>query len=223
MWRLYQFRLCPFSRKVRILFSEKGVPYELCEVLPWDNDPTYRQLNHTGRTPTMCDSERGTVLADIRAICEFIEETVPGNSMMLVSAEQRAEVRRLVAWFDEQFYVQVTGPLLRVRLIAPAMPDNDRDKASLADAQRHAEVYLDEVGFLLDNRTWLAGPTLSLADLAAAAQISVADYLGGVDWSGHDQAQTWYSVVRSRRSFRPLLAERMAGIEPPSHYTNLDA
>lgn len=222
MWRLYQFALCPFSRKVRLLLSEKGVPYELRDVLPWDNDPAFRQLNHTGRTPAMHDPDRGIVLADSRAICEFFEETVPQNSMMLGSAEQRAEIRRLVAWFEEQFYAQVTWPLMHGRLIARPRNGADRAKVLLADTQRNADAHLDEIGFLLGNRSWLAGPTLSLADLAAAAQISVADYLGGIDWSGHEQAKTWYAVLRSRRSFRPLLAERMCGIEPPPHYADLN-
>lgn len=223
MWQLYQFPLCPFSRKVRLLLGEKGIPYELRDMLPWERSSAYRQLNHSGRTPAMHDPDRGIVLADSRAICEYFEETIPGHSMMLGSAEQRAEIRRLVAWFDELYYTQVTGPLLHGRLIAPRGDETGRAKVLLADAQRNADAHLDELGFLLGNRRWLAGPTLSLADLAAAAQISVADYLGGIDWSGQDQAKTWYSVLRSRRSFRPLLAERMAGIEPPPHYANLNA
>ena len=171
----------------------------------------------------MYDPDRGTVLADSRAICEFFEETVPENSMLLGSAEQRAEIRRLVAWFDEQFYAQVTWPLLHGKLIAPDQAGSGCASALLPDAQRNADVHLDEIAFLLGNRSWLAGPTLSLADLAAAAQISVADHLGGIDWSGHEQTMTWYSVLRSRRSFQPLLAERMAGIEPPPHYADLNA
>ena len=223
MWRLYQFPLCPFSRKVRLVLAEKQIAHQLHYVLPWEHDPEYRQLSHTGQTPVMHEPDRGIVLVDSRAICEFFEETVPEHSLMRGSAEQRAEIRRLVAWFDEEFYPQVTRPLLRGLLINPAKPDTHHAKALLADTQRHADAYLDEVGFLLGSRAWLAGPTLSLADLAATAQISVADYLGGIDWSGHDQAQTRYSVLRSRRSFRPLLAERMAGIEPPPHYENLNA
>ena len=70
---------------------------------------------------------------------------------------------------------------------------------------------------------WLAGATLSLADLAAAAQISVADYLGGLDWSGHEQARGWYAVLKSRPSFRPLLSERMEVIHPPDHYAQIDS
>jgi glutathione S-transferase len=41
---------------------------------------------------------------------------------------------------------------------------------------------------------------MSLADLTAAAQLSVADYLGGIDWNGHDQARDWYAVFKSRRA-----------------------
>ena len=69
---------------------------------------------------------------------------------------------------------------------------------------------------------WLAGPVLTLADLAAAAHLSVADYLGGLDWRGHKQTADWYMVMKSRPSFRPLLAERMEVIVPPPHYDKVD-
>src|SRR3546814_5092874 len=72
-----------------------------------------------------------------------------------------------------------------------------------------ANNHLDYVDYLIDHRTWLAGATMSLADLTAAAHISVADYLGGIDWTGHEQTKGWYSGLKSRPSFRPLLVERM--------------
>ena len=69
---------------------------------------------------------------------------------------------------------------------------------------------------------WMAGATLSLADLAAAAQISVADYLGGIDWKNHEATARWYSGMKSRPSFRPLLSERMEGIPPAPHYDDVN-
>ena len=68
----------------------------------------------------------------------------------------------------------------------------------------------------------LAGSTMTMADLAAAAQISVADYLGGIDWNGHEQTKAWYAMFKSRPSFRPLLSERMEVITPPKHYEQVD-
>jgi glutathione S-transferase len=93
----------------------------------------------------------------------------------------------------------------------------------LRETMRMAEEYLFYIDFLIDNRPWLAGATMSLADLAAAAQLSVADYLGGIDWSQHEQARGWYSVFKSRPSFRPLLTERMDVIHPPTHYADVNA
>ena len=89
-----------------------------------------------------------------------------------------------------------------------------RAKKSMKLAHDH----LDYLDYLIDNRPWLAGAQMGLADLAAAAQISVADYLGGIDWKGHEQSKGWYSLFKSRPSFRPLLAERMDVIQPPAHY-----
>jgi glutathione S-transferase len=87
---------------------------------------------------------------------------------------------------------------------------------------RLANEHLDYIDWLIDHRPWLAGAQMSLADLAAAAQISVADYLGGIDWTGHEQSRGWYAVFKSRPSFRPLLSERMEVIQPPVHYAQVD-
>jgi glutathione S-transferase len=34
MWQLHHFPLCPFSRKVRLLLTEKGVKFELKRASP---------------------------------------------------------------------------------------------------------------------------------------------------------------------------------------------
>ena len=71
-------------------------------------------------------------------------------------------------------------------------------------------------------RDWLAGNQLSFADLAAAAHLSAVDYLGEVPWKEDEAAKNWYARVKSRPSFRPLLAETVAGLPPAPSYTDLD-
>ena len=222
MWQLYQFPLCPFSRKVRLLLNEKGVGYELVREAPWERRDEFLDLNPAGQTPVMVDTQRGTVLIDSGAIAEYFEETVQASAMLNGTAANRAEIRRLVTWFDTQFYRDVTAPLLRERMEKRVVHRATPDAAQLREAMKSAIGHLDYLDYLLDHRTWMAGATISLADLAAAAQISIADYLGGIDWKGHKQTRDWYRGFKSRRSFRPLLAERMSGIEPPSYYENPD-
>jgi glutathione S-transferase len=222
MWQLYQFPLCPFSRKVRLLMSEKGIGYELWRENPWERREDFINMNPAVRTPVLHEPERRITLCDSRAICEYFEETVERNRMINGTATDRAEIRRLVALFDEDFYDAVTAPMMHERMKKRLVLRQSPDSRILREAMRLANDHLDYIDYLIDHRPWLAGATMSLADLAAAAQISVADYLGGLDWSGHEQARGWYSVFKSRPSFRPLLAERMDGIQPPSHYPDVD-
>src|SRR6185503_10101704 len=96
------------------------------------------------------------------------------------------------------------------------------DAQALRRAMTAIDSHLDYIDYLLDHRRWLAGPVLSLADLAAAAHLSVAADLGGLDWRGHKQTTDWYAVMKSRPSFRSLLTDRMEVIAPPPHYDKVD-
>jgi len=223
MWQLFQFPLCPFSRKVRLLLGEKGIGYELWRENPWERREEFLAMSHSGRTPVLRHAEKGFSLSDSRAICEYLEETCDKNPMINGTAQNRAEIRRLVAMFDENFFEEVTGPLLNERMRKRLITRQAPDSKVLREVMRLAHENLYYIDYLIDHRPWLAGPQISLADLAAAAQISVADYLGGLDWNGHEQARSWYSVFKSRPSFRPLLAERMEVIQPPSHYADVNA
>ena len=222
MWQLYQFPLCPFSRKVRLLLSEKGVAHELVRESPWLRRDEFVDLNPAVQTPVLVEPLKGNVLIDSGAICEYFEETVDKAPMIPGTAVDRAEIRRLVAWFDERLYGDVVGPLLEERMRKRIVSRDPPDTKVLRDAMRVANGHLDYIDYLLDHRRWLGGPALTLADLTAAAHLSVADYLGGLDWRGHKQTTDWYAVMKSRPSFRPLLGERMEVIAPPPHYDKVD-
>jgi len=141
---------------------------------------------------------------------------IPGN------AAARGEIRRLVAYFDEKFYGDVVGPLLYERALKRIVHRAPPDAGVLRQAMKAVNDHLDYVDYLVGSRRWIGGQLLSLADLACAAHISVADYLGGIDWRGHEETRQWYSGMKSRRSLRVLLAERMELVSPPEFYEKPD-
>ncbi|MGH6781682.1 MAG: glutathione S-transferase family protein [Sphingomonadaceae bacterium] len=222
MWQLYQFPLCPFSRKVRLLLGEKAVGYELVRESPWAQRDEFLDMNPAGQTPVMVDATAGLVLIDSSTVCEYFEETIDKASMLPGTAANRAEIRRLVAWFDERMYAEVVAPLMHERMLKRIVHRMTPDAKALREAMKAANSHLDYVDYLLDHRRWIGGPVLSLADLTAAAHLSVADYLGGIDWRGHDRTKEWYAALKSRPSFRPLLSERMEIVGPPEHYDKVD-
>ena len=97
-------------------------------------------------------------------------------------------------------------------------PDTDVIRA----ARNNIRYHLAYIGWLVTTRDWLAGDRLSYADLAAAAHLSAADYLGDVPWNDDEAARVWYARVKSRPAFRPLLNETLAGIPPSETYADLD-
>lgn len=222
MWQLFQFPLCPFSRKVRLALGEKGVGYDLIRESPWQRRDEFLDINPAGATPVMIESDKGHTLIDSRAICEYFEETVESPQLIPGAAQNRAEIRRLVAWFDENFHREVALPLMHERMFKRLIHRAPPDGTALREAMKAADAHLDYIDYLLDHRRWIGGGLFSLADLAAAAQISVADYLGGCNWSSHKQTRDWYAGLKSRPSFRPLLSERMEVITPPAHYDKVD-
>ena len=169
MWTIHQFPLCPFSRKVRILLREKGVPFALQRLDPWKAADDFFDMNHAGRVPVVEETEKGIVLSDSTAICEYFEETVDKAPMINGSALNRAEIRRLVALFEENLFGDVTMPMLHERMKKRLVLRQPPDSRMLREAMKNAHAHLDYVDWLIDNRQWLAGPTLSLADLACAA------------------------------------------------------
>jgi glutathione S-transferase len=222
MWQLYQFPICPFSRKVRLLLAEKGIEHGLVRESPWLQRDEFIDLNPAGQTPVLVEDSKGTVLIDSNAICEYFEETVERAPMIPGTAPNRAEIRRLVAWFDDRLYRDVVQPLMEERMRKRLVNRDPPDTRILRDAMKVANSHLDYIDYLLDHRRWMAGPVLTLADLTAAAHLSVADYLGGLDWRGHKQTMDWYAVMKSRPSFRSFLGERMEVIAPPPHYDKVD-
>jgi glutathione S-transferase len=219
MLRLHHFPLCPFCRKVRIVLHEKEEHPELQALEPWHHQHELVELNPAAEVPVLEDRDR--VICDSWAICEYLDETRPEPGLLGKSLMERAEIRRLVAWFDTKFVREVTDLVWGEKLIKRIKGDAP-NSAAVRSGLTNIHAHLDYIGFLFDSRNWLAGDALSLADIAAAAQLSVLDYLGDVPWDSHPNAKLWYARIKSRPSFRPLLQDRLPGLKPAPQYDDLD-
>ncbi|MGQ0486217.1 MAG: glutathione S-transferase family protein [Hyphomicrobiales bacterium] len=223
---LIHFALDPYSRRMRLALAEYGVATELIEESPWNPQPDVLALNPAGTLPIYLE-DGGGAICGVEAIGEYLEETrnqksplIPGN------AAARAEVRRLTGWFDTKFYTEVSEPVVSEKIVRRFMTreagGGAPDMARLRQASARLRNHLDYIGMLADGRSWLAGDRLSLADLAAAAHLSAVDYAGDIPWADYPAAKAWYQRIKSRPSFRPLLADTVRGTVPSATYADLD-
>ena len=224
---LHHHPLDPQSRRVRLTLAEKDVPCELIPEKPWEPRAEYLALNPAGEVPTLVieaadpDAEP-VILSDAWAICEYLEEIYQGANLLGDNAEHRAEVRRLTNWFERKMQHEVTDHLIQEKALKRLQGNGEPDSLRIHTGYHNIHGHLDYIGWLVERRNWLAGDRLTFADLAAGAQLSVLDYLGDVPWSKHPEAKDWYARIKSRPSFRSLLADHVAGLIPPKHYSDLD-
>lgn len=221
MRTLYHFWLSAPSRIIRLAMAEKALAFDLVIEKPWERRGEFLHLNPAGEVPVLVESTHDVICHAV-AISEYLEETYPDRPLICGDALARAEIRRLVGWFNEKFNLEVTenlvGEKLFKRLSRQGEPFGPAIRAGLTNIRHH----LDYIGWLVERRRWLAGDQFSLADIAAAAHLSCLDYIGDVPWDSHREAREWYARVKSRPCFRPLLDDVVPGVPPVEHYRNLD-
>ncbi len=210
----------PAGRKIRLQMSEKKMLFILREEDPWKVSDDVYKLNPAGELPVFLSD--GNVIAGNYAISEYLEEASPDVPMIFGDTKQRAEIRRLVDWFDNKFFKEVYRNIVfekvHKRFASGLAPDSRILKIGLNNLLYH----LEYIEWLLERRQYLASDTVSLADLSAAAELSIIDYLGSVPWDEFKTAKLWYSKMKSRPSFKDILKDNIRGILPAKHYTNLD-
>jgi glutathione S-transferase len=229
MITLYHHPFCPHSRFVRLALGEFGIEPELIEERVWERRREFLLLNTDGTTPVMTEaSAEGVVGAGV--IAEYLDETrglgLGDRRLMPDDPLGRAEARRLMNWFNVKFFNEASNWLVTEKIYKRFMPPKCGGGAPDTDAIRAARTnvryHLRYIGHLIGARNWLAGDQLSFADLAAAAHLSCIDYLGDVPWAEDETAKNWYARMKSRPSFRSLLADRMRGMVPVEAYADLD-
>jgi len=228
MLTLFHHPLCPRSRYVRLILGEYGIAVRMVEERFWERREEFLALNPAAELPVLI-TEGQPPIPGPAIIAEYIEETLPetGKDRLLPPLPgRRVEVRRLANWFNEKFYAEVSGPLVTERAFKRYMTQDQGggppDTEALRAARHNIRYHLSYIGWLVRTRDWLAGERLSWADLAAAAHLSVADYLGEVPWNEDEATKNWYVRVKSRPSFRTVLADTLAGLPPSKSYADLD-
>lgn len=231
MHRLIHFRLCPFSRSIRLLTAELKLEMELAEEQPWALSRDFLAINPAGDLPVL-ELDNGPAICGAYAISEYLSETVDGHAYERSTAPiipgtriERSEIRRLIDWFHRKLHGEAIAHILEERVYGAHRRENRAgpDTDLLGVVRQNLRYHLSYISHLAEHRNWLGGEHMSFADLAAAAQLSCADYLGEIVWEERQAARDWYARMKSRPSMRAILSERVPGTPlPPSYYVDPD-
>jgi len=226
---LFHFPFDPGSRTARLALGEARIDFAETIVRPWEPDCPLHDLNPSAMPPVLqvFDTGPGTAgraltLCEAGAILGWIEDRQKTPLLLASDPAERAEARRLTAWFDRRFTDEVNAVLLHERMEKPLLRLGPPEARALRDGRAALREHLTMLEELAAARDWLAGRRLSQADLIAAAHLSVLDYFGELAWKAQPALKLWYMKIKSRPCFRPLLADKFQGLAAAAHYANLD-
>ena len=225
MRTLYHWPLDPDSRQARLALTEKKLKFTLETVSLWEPSEEFLSLCPEGLPPALLEDHASgkTLITTARAICEWAQDQSPTHDPIMPDmAADKAEARRICQWFDVKFMGDVNAYILSERLEKIVSGQGAPDPATLREGREHLAYHMDYLSWVMEDRDWLAGSQMSLADLAAGGHLSCLDYLGEIKWERWPAMKSWYQKLKSRPSFQPLLKDRIAGLMPPRHYADLD-
>ena len=139
----------------------------------------------------------------------------------------RAEIRRLTDWYLQKTEGEVTRHLVRERVLKPLMPSADGggspDAGAIRAARSNIKQHMKYTNWLAGTRNWLAGPAAVLCRSRRRRRRSRCSTISARSTGATTlPAKDWYTRLKSRPSFRPLLSDRVRGLSPVSHYADLD-
>ena len=203
MFKIYGVAISVHTRKVIVAARMKRLPFDLVPVvpvIPGNPPPDWRRLSPTGKIPVLQDDD--FTLADSAAICAYLDRTQPQPA--LYPGDARAQARAL--WLEQYgggtVFHDIVHPLFHETFVNPKLKNLPTDRARV-DAVLSATVpevfsYLDAVA----GDGFLAGPLLSVADIAVASNLVTMQYIGfGLERARYSKLAAWFDRVIRQPAF----------------------
>ena len=218
---LYHLPFSANSRLVRIALSEKKIDVKLIVEPVWERRASFLSLNPEGQVPVFL-TDKNISLSGSSVIIEWLEDLSSEHSLIGNDINFRAEARRIMLWFNNKFSLEVESSIVYEKIMKVFMGKGNPDANILRVGRKNLITHMQYINWLSKNRDWLAGNSYSIADISAAANLSILDYLGEITWREYSFAKEWYARVKSRPSFRSVLLDKIPGLLPPKYYSDLD-
>jgi len=213
MRRLTHLVFQPASRLVRLMAGEKRLVID-----PHPSEDAHAHM------PVFVDLD-GTRCEGLWAIVDHLEGTYPEVPLVPEEAAERGETLRWLDWTMSVLTDHVTKKIVNEKAnprFTGAPTRSTPDMNVIRGGREALHDLLPKLGKTVDERGNLVSRACTLADLALAAHLSALDYFGEVPWDVNVPMKEWYMRMKSRPSFRSLLADRVPGQPPLAHYAELD-
>ena len=207
---VYGAKASPFVRKVRVFLTEKGLPYELEEVIPVNVSPEFKKISPLGKIPAYRDGD--LTLADSSVICAYLERTNPTPALYPSDPSEFARALWFEEYGDGGLAPVCTGKVFFQKVIAPWLFKRSPDEAVIKQAtDEELPPMFDYLESQLGNGQAIVGKSFSIGDIGIATQFVNLRHAGfSVDAKRWPKLANYVTGVHSRPSFNALIEEEEA-------------
>jgi len=201
----------PFARAVLATLEEKKAPYRVVAVAPGTlKSEAHLAWHPFGRVPVL--DHKGFRLYETQAILRYVDRVLPAPSLTPADAQAAARMDQIMNINDWYLFQGVANVIAFQRIVGPKVLGLTSDEAAIAAAMPKARVVIGELSRLLGREVYLAGNSISLADLHLAPQL---DFLAMTpEWSqlsaNAANLNAWLGRMGTRASMTATTWERVA-------------
>ncbi len=217
---LFHHPICPLSRQIRIYLKELNLEANIIKEDYWKRRLDFIKINPALNLPVIYIDK--SYIIGYYPITEFFSENFDQFFLMPKSLNDKTYAREKIYWFNEKFYREVSKIIFEEKMIRLLKKIGGPRSEYIRIAKSNLLHHLKHLNAILEQSSYIVSETLSCADIAAAAHISTIDYFGEINWDGWPLIKQWYSIIKSRPSFRPILKDQIPGFVPAKEYSDLD-
>jgi glutathione S-transferase len=194
----------PNPHVVRMFMAERGIqiPTEDIDIMVGANrQPDYLEKNPHGQSPALFLDD-GSLITEITAICEYLDETNPGDSLIGSTPEERAQTRRWTRWVD----LKIVEPMTTAFRGAEGLPMFKDRMRCLPEASDGLKAFTqDNIAFLdkqMAGRDYVAGEKFTLADILLFCFLAFGEQIGQPLNRDFKNVAAWFDKVSKRESVK---------------------
>jgi len=205
--KLYDYKLAPNPRRVRMFMAEKSIGIETIQIDLMKAEQfseAFKKINPLCEVPTL-QLDDGNCIAQVNAICRYLEEIYPENPLYGRNPEERALVE------SQNHWLQINGILAGGEAFRNSSP-NFKNRAisgphaytQIPELAERGLLRIDDLFADLDarfaNSQFMVGDYFSVADITAFVAIKFAKWAKKTIPEDCTHLQRWYDQIASRPS-----------------------
>ena len=221
MITLYHYYLCSSSRYIRLILEEHNITYQTQLENYWKPQKDFLQLNPAGHLPVLINEENFPIIG-ANACVEYIRDLKSRPYLFVDDYREKAEINRLVHWFDVVFKKEVFDPIIYEKVFSRIVDNITPNSENIRAALNNLDFHIQYLNYLLNNKKYFIKDEITSLDFLAGANFSVLDYLGLLNLNSYENIREWYFKIKSRPSFKTLLKDQIVGLNPHENYKDMD-